>query len=90
MLPADFCNCIRRTGARPELSFPRRDDGHDHLPFLNLPRTTTLASAVTSGEPRMRPYDSTPVPVPPGCPGLPDRDTESPRHLPTLACRRVE
>jgi len=24
----------RRTGNQPELSFPRRDDGHDHLPFL--------------------------------------------------------
>jgi len=90
MLPADFCNCIRRTGARPELSFPRRDDGHDHLPFLNVSRTTPLARAVTRGEPRMRPYDPIPVPVPPACAGFPDRDTESPRHLPRLAPRRVE
>jgi hypothetical protein len=48
----------------PGLSFPRRDDGHDHLPFLRrvthdlfeLPRT-----AVTRGEPRIfRPCDLSP------------------------------
>jgi len=35
MPPADFCNNttdVRATS--PELSFPRRDDGLDHLPFL--------------------------------------------------------
>jgi len=65
----------------PGLSFPRRDDGHDHLPFLRrvthdsleLPRAT-----VTRGEPRIfRPMISAPVPVPPTCVGLPDRDTET-------------
>jgi len=35
MLPADFCNLkhdVRTLG--PGLPFPRRDDGHDHLPSL--------------------------------------------------------
>ena len=31
---------------------------------------------MTRGEPRIRPFVSTPVPVPPACAGLPDRDTE--------------
>ena len=35
MLPADFCNCITDVRALSTgLSIPRRDDGHDHLPFL--------------------------------------------------------
>jgi hypothetical protein len=33
-LPADFCNFTRRTDTFRELSFPRRDEGHDLLPFL--------------------------------------------------------
>jgi len=32
--------------------------------------------AVTRGEPRIRPFVSTPLPVPPTCVSLPDRDTE--------------
>lgn len=38
---------------------------------LELPR-----EAVTRGEPRIRPFVPTPVPVPPTCVSLPDRDTE--------------
>jgi hypothetical protein len=38
---------------------------------LELPRM-----AVRRGEPRIRPFVPIPVPVPPGYPGLPDRDTE--------------
>jgi len=81
MLPADFCNCtydVRAT--KPELSFPRRDDGHDHLPFLThhaRPSRASLAltrEAVTRGEPRIRPSIVTPMPVPPACADLPDRD----------------
>jgi hypothetical protein len=34
VLLIDFCNCITPYGHQPELSFPRRDDGLDHLPFL--------------------------------------------------------
>lgn len=34
MMPIDFCNCITTYEHSPELSFPRRDDGLDHLPFL--------------------------------------------------------
>jgi hypothetical protein len=52
MLPADFCNCIRRTGNQPGLSFPRRDGGHDHLPFLTHHARPTRRAAVTRGEPR--------------------------------------
>jgi hypothetical protein len=32
---------------------------------------------VTRGEPRIRPFARAPVPVPPACAGLPDRDTEA-------------
>jgi len=44
--------------------------------------------AVRRGEPRIRPFVPTSVPVPPGYPGLPDRDTEptaTPRCVPTCA-----
>jgi len=66
----------------PGLSIPRRDDGHDHLPFLDASRTTSAVAceAVTRGEPRIRPKARAPVPVPPACAGLPDRDTSTPRH----------
>jgi len=36
----------------------------------------TWRIAVTRGEPRIRPFVPIPVPVPPACAGLPDRDTE--------------
>jgi hypothetical protein len=39
--------------------------------LLGLPR-----KAVRSGEPRLRPFVPTPVPVPPACAGFPDRDIE--------------
>jgi hypothetical protein len=79
MLPADFCNCtydVRAT--KPELPFPRRDDGHDHLPFLTR-HARPPQFYPGSGDTRraaLRPFVSTPVPVPPACAGLPDRDTE--------------
>jgi hypothetical protein len=50
--------------------------------LLELPRV-----AVTRGEPRIRPFVPTPVPVPPTCVSLPDRDTEptaTPRCEPGL------
>ena len=47
--------------------------------LIELPRL-----AVIRGEPRIRPFVPTSVPVPPGYPGLPDRDTE-----PTAARPRV-
>ena len=78
MLLADFCNETRRTDTSPGLSFPRRDDGHDHLPFLTR-HARPLRVASKSGEERRaahHPFVSTPVPVPPACAGLPDRDTE--------------
>jgi len=56
--------------------------------FLFLPITHDLRElpleAVVGGEPRIRPFVPTSVPVPPGYPGLPDRDTE-----PTAAHPRV-
>jgi len=78
--PDDFCNDLRRTGnqtgalgssqgRRPRPSSFSERITHD---LFGLIRT-----AVIRGEPRMRPFDPTPVPVPPGDPGLPDRDTES-------------
>jgi hypothetical protein len=72
-------------GHQPELSFPRRDGGHDLLPFSDASRTTFSREAVTRGEPRIRPFVRAPVPVPPACAGLPDRDTE-PNAPPPPAC----
>jgi len=84
MLPADFCNLkhdVRTLG--PGLPFPRRDDGHDHLPFLT-PHARPLRTrsyprarrAVRRGEPRSRPSIKTPVPV---CSHL--RGLARPRYL---------
>jgi hypothetical protein len=71
MLPADFCNLkhdVRTLSSG--LSFPRRDDGQDHLPFLTYharplqprgcPRTRR---AVIRGEPHIRPPTKIPLPV---------------------------
>jgi len=75
MLPADFCNLkhdVRTLSTG--LPFPRRDDGHDHLPFLTR---HARPSRVRSGDTRraaLRPSTKTPVPVPPTFVGLPDRD----------------
>jgi len=69
-------------GHQPELSFPRRDGGHDLLPFLTR-HARPSCEAVTRGEPRIRPFVPTPVPVPPACAGLPDRDTEPTAPPPT-------
>jgi hypothetical protein len=44
--------------------------------------------AVRRGEPRIRPFVPTSVPVPPGCPGLPDRDTEPTATPPTTCVMR--
>jgi len=65
MLPADFCNCHDVRALSTGLSFPRRDGGHDHLPFLpHHARPLAVARrAVTRGEPRMRPSVLIPVPV---------------------------
>jgi hypothetical protein len=61
---------------KPELSFPRRDDGLDHLPFLSC-LALSLAGAATGGEPHYARFAPAPVPVPPVFTGLPDRDTVS-------------
>lgn len=53
---------------------PRRDGHRDALPFLYLPRPLPCGS----GDRRraaQRSLTQTPVPVPPGSPGFPDRDT---------------
>lgn len=34
MTPADFCNCIQRTGTHPSSYVPRRDGDRNLLPFL--------------------------------------------------------
>lgn len=67
---------FRRTGNQTRtLSSPCRDEDRDPLPFLPH-HALPIAEAVTRGKPRFRPFDPAPVPVPPGCPGLPDRDTK--------------
>jgi len=52
---------VRTLGTGP--SFPRRDGGHDHLPFLTRHARPARRAAVTRGEPRIRPSALTPVPV---------------------------
>jgi len=73
--PADFCNCYDERALSTSSYDPRRDDHRDGLPFLNAPRPLPCGSGETQRAAH-RPPDPTPVPVPPGCPGLPDRDTE--------------
>lgn len=76
-LPADFCNNNDVRTLSSGLSIPRRDDGHDHLPFLTRHAVSLVAQgAVTRGEPRIRPTVTAPVSVPPARAGLPDRDAE--------------
>jgi hypothetical protein len=53
--------------------------------LLELPR-----KAVTRGEPRLRPFNPTSVPVLPACAGLPDRDTELTAPPPNAFTLRVE
>jgi len=54
------------------LSFPRRDDGLDHLPFLLASRRSLLSSDAWRAA--LRPLSTIPVLVPPGYPSLPNRD----------------
>jgi hypothetical protein len=44
---------------------------------------------VGRGEPRIRPFVPIPVPVPPGCPGLPDRDTDTDRDTLASFCAHL-
>jgi hypothetical protein len=86
--PTDFCNCtfdVRAT--KPELSDPRRDDGLDHLPFLYAPRPLPCGSGDTRRA-ALRPFVPTPVLVPPGSPGLPNRDADplAPPHRLSPTC----
>jgi hypothetical protein len=91
MLPADFCNLkhdVRTLG--PGLPFPRRDDGHDHLPFLT-PHARPPRVSPRSGETRRAAQSS--VDQDPGA-GLlplawacPTAISRPPHHLPRLAPR---
>jgi len=72
--PADFCNCVTTCGHLARAFDPRRDGGLDLLPFL----TRHADLSCESGDARraaLRPPRQAPVPVPPACAGLPDRDT---------------
>jgi hypothetical protein len=66
----------RRTSTQPGLSFPRRDEGRNLLPFLTC-HAAALASPVDTRRAAQRPLETVSVPVPPACAGLPDRDTSS-------------
>ena len=58
MLPADFCNCITDVRALSTgLPIPRRDDGHDHLPFLTRHARPDQV-ALTSGDARRAAHSS--------------------------------
>jgi len=74
--PADFCNCYDERALSTSSYDPRRDDHRDGLPFLNAPRPLPCGSGETQRAAH-RPPGPAPVPVPPGCPGFPDRDTET-------------
>jgi len=84
--PTDFCNCYDERALCPSSHDPRWDDHLDGLPVLTPLRPLPCGS----GEVRRaahRPFDPTPVPVPPGCPGLPDRDIDSSAPPPRVAPR---
>jgi len=72
-------------GHQPELSFPRRDGGHDPLPFLTRHARPSLARSGDTRRAAQRPFVRAPVPVPPACAGLPDRDTP-PTAPPRATC----
>jgi len=88
MLPADFCNCHDVRALSTELSFPRRDGGHDHLPFLTR-HARPLRVALESGDARRAAHAS--VGPDPGAGSLPlswvcpTAIPEPPRHLRRLA-----
>jgi len=72
--PTDFCNCVYDVRAtKPELFNPRRDGGLDLLPFLDVSRSLPCGSGGTRRA-ALRPSVTAPVPVPPACAGLPNRD----------------
>jgi hypothetical protein len=77
----------------PGLSFPRRDDGHDHLPFLTH-HARPLGNYAESGDTRRAAHSS--VQSWPRCRFLllaqvfPTAIPRLPRHLPTVSHRRVE
>jgi hypothetical protein len=58
---------------------------HDLLSTRSLPNAP--GAAVMGGEPRSRPWAEIPVPVPPTCVGLPDRDTKA--NAPPPSSRRL-
>jgi hypothetical protein len=94
MLPADFCNLKHDVRTlSPGLSFPRRDGGHDHLPFLTRHARPPLV-AQRSGE---RAASRAPVRRPrsrcrftPTCVGLPDRDTSTDAPPPSACASGVQ
>jgi len=94
MLPADFCNLkhdVRTLG--PGLPFPRRDDGHDHLPFLtHHARPSRVASR--SGDTRRAAHSSVRsrprCRFVPTCVGLPDRDISTAASPPTACAGGVQ
>jgi len=62
----------------PDSRFPHGDEGRDLPPFLTHHAQPLLAKGGdTRWAVHVRPFASTPVPVPPACAGLPDRDTDS-------------
>jgi hypothetical protein len=83
-LPADFCNETRRTDTNRSSRFLARTEAMTSFPCLTRHARPSTREAVTRGEPRMRPFVPTPVPVPPACAGLPDRDTEPTAPPPDL------
>lgn len=65
---------LRRAGNPTGARDPRRDGDRNLLPFLHA--LSRLESASTRRA-ALRPFMSTPVPVPLGCPSLPDRDIDA-------------
>jgi hypothetical protein len=88
--PDDFCNCVTTCGQpnQNDSRVPRRDDGLDHLPFLNPSRLLPCESGDERRAAR-RSLLKTPVLVPPACASLPSRDTSRSAPPPPVARRCI-
>jgi len=87
--PTDFCNCtydVRAT--KPGLSLLAGTETSISFLFFIVPRCLPCESGDTRRA-ALRPSAETPVPVPPACAGLPDRDVPSSASPPRLAPRSI-
>jgi len=84
-LPADFCNEPRRTDVSRSSRFLAGTEAMTSFRFLTRHARPSLARSGDARRAAHRPSVRAPVPVPPACAGLPDRDTE-PNAPPPTTC----